>query len=214
MADATTLIWQPARGGLDTTASYPGFPQPEHQQHLYLEPGDCHWINLSPNDLLALNTSLADSELLLAALSSNGVSNPLSTEPFTPEFMQQLPTADAAGRFNTLPIQPRLKARQIALSDLHFSALTQTLLTDTEQPLIIKAEHAYSLILALPADSNELVAGQELPPASVTISVQRNQAGPEQALPEALGPVREEFPDSPRYRQSLYREKRRIRSDH
>ncbi|WP_315980038.1 hypothetical protein [Aliamphritea spongicola] len=195
MADATTLIWEPARGGLDTSALYPGFPQPDTQETLQLNPGSCHWVSLRKGDLLSLNAHLTDSTLLFSALTSNSTdSASLSTVSYQPEFLQAMPeTAQAAEQFNPLAIQPRLQARQLRLQDLSFRTLSRDMLADTERPLIIQAAQDYCLIIALSATSNQLVDGSEQPRSVAHISIQRAETNSDQPLPEPLGPVRDEF---------------------
>ncbi|WP_271270593.1 DUF1989 domain-containing protein [Aliamphritea hakodatensis] len=195
MADATTLIWEPSRGGLDTTALYPGFPQPDTQETLQLNPGGCHWISLRKGDLLSLNASLTDSTLLFSALTTGDASpGSLSTVNYQPEFMQSMPAADQpAEQFNSLAIQPRLQARQLALQDLSFRILNRDMLANAELPLIIQAAQDYCLLIALSATSSQLVDGSEQPRSVTHISIQRSETDSDQPLPEPLGPVRDEF---------------------
>lgn len=196
MADATTIVWEPTRGGLDTTAHYPGFPQADSIETLLLESGGCHWINLQAGDLVSMQADQADRELLLAALTCDNTATgaALSNIPYQPEFMQQLSVAENADeRFNSMAIANRLQARQIQPEELNFYSMNTTLLSDIDQHAVIKAEQNYSLIVALPATSSQLVDGSEQSLPAISISIQRNQKDTEHPLPEPLGPVQREF---------------------
>ncbi len=194
MADATTIIWAPSRGGLDTSAYYPGFPQPDDQEAIRLEPGDCHWINLNSGDLLSLDASLTTNTLLFSALTCDAASTALSTVRYQPSFMESLAAVDDAGeQFNPMAIRSRLLARQLKLQDLIFTGLDSETFSEHEQPLIIRADQDYSLIIALSASSAQLVDGSESTASSVSISIRRASVSSHPPLPEPLGPVQEEF---------------------
>ena len=191
MRPSATQLWNPGRGGLDTrNAHYPGFPASSNTHH-QLEPGDVIWLNLNKGDLLTLNIRLQGSELLLAALTTD--QSQLSRQNFTPEFMQQLPLhqhrqADKVS-FDERQIRQQLHARQLQTAELQFRNLNQ----DNSQ-LIIQAEQAYSLILALPLDNQQLINGQQnnLPVPSVSAELAQIAESTTE-LPEPLASVKQEL---------------------